>query len=252
MQSDLFLDHLLNMSDVFQICRRKLKTISHSDWRTALMTQVCGGRSCMCWRYCSCIKAPEGLLSYPSLSLSGSLFSNSHLSITCAPSHVSTNTWEEKEEEPAIAHAALEMPQQDCRIVVLFFFFPVFCIFVSGGLCVHVGPDGHFHECVSVDYSAGDIWGSTWYSKLWREAGGHVGGHPYGGLSPIPSMGHRHKWQNKRLGANPAKTNACLSPHNYGAHPPLWKQWLTSVKGECVLQHCLISIRPKDNYTDEK
>lgn len=34
---------------------------------------------------------------------------------------------------------------------------------------MHVGPDGHFHECVSVDYSAGDIWGSTWYSKLWRE-----------------------------------------------------------------------------------
>lgn len=135
-QSDLFLDHLQNMSDVFQICRRKLKTISHSDWRTALMTQVCGGRSCMCWRYCSCIKAPEGLLSYPSLSLSGSLFSNSHLSITCAPSHVSTNTWEE-EEEPAIAHAALEMPQQDCRIVVLFFFFQFFAyLFLGAYVCM--------------------------------------------------------------------------------------------------------------------
>ncbi|CAF91739.1 unnamed protein product, partial [Tetraodon nigroviridis] len=46
-----------------------------------------------------------------------------------------------------------------------------------------------------------------------REAGGHVGGHPYGGLSPIYSMGHRHKWQNKRLGANPARTNACPSRH---------------------------------------
>lgn len=34
---------------------------------------------------------------------------------------------------------------------------------------MHAGPDGHFHECVSVDYSAGDIWGSTWYTKLWRE-----------------------------------------------------------------------------------
>lgn len=251
-QSDLFLDHLQNMSDVFQICRRKLKTISHSDWRTALMTQVCGGRSCMCWRYCSCIKAPEGLLSYPSLSLSGSLFSNSHLSITFAPSHVSTNTWEEEEEEPAIAHAALEMPQQDCRIVVLFFFSSFLHICFWGLMC-----------------ACGARWTLSWVREcglfcrrhlglhmvqqtVVREAGGHVGGHPYGGLSPIHSMGHRHKWQNKRLGANPAKTNACLSPHNYGAHPPLWKQWLTSVKGECVLQHCLISIRPKDNYTDEK
>ncbi|KAL1272902.1 hypothetical protein QQF64_028764, partial [Cirrhinus molitorella] len=38
------------------------------------------------------------------------------------------------------------------------------------------GPDGHFHECVSVDYSACYIWVSTWHSRLRREreAGGRA------------------------------------------------------------------------------
>lgn len=140
------------------------------------------------------------------------------------------------------------------RTLELLFFFPVFpCIFGSGGLMCACGARWTLSWVRDCGLFCRRHLGLHMVQQtVVREAGGHVGGHPYGGLSPIYSMGHRHKWQNKRLAANPAKTNARLSLHKQGAHPPLWKPWLTSVKGECVLQHSLISVWPKGNYIDEK
>lgn len=150
-------------------------------------------------------------------------------------------------EEALIAHPAVEMPLQDCRPC---FFFPIYtCICGCGGLMCACGARwtlSWVRECGL--FCRRHLGLHMVQQTVVREAGGHVGGHPYCGFSQIYSIVHRHKWQNKRLGNN-WTTQMLLCHHKHGAHPPLWMQWCISVKREVVsalFDQCIAQGQLKD------
>lgn len=107
---------------------------------------------------------------------------------------------------------------------------------------MHVGPDGHFHECVSMDYSTGDIWGSTWYSKVCMLEGiSTMGSLKFifdGALSPMTGQKVRY---------NPTK-QMLLCHWKHSEHLLLCEcNYHASVKIE--FQHHLRSVLLKDNYS---
>lgn len=157
-------------------------------------------------------------------------------------------------EEAVIAHTPREMPRQDWRVVFVFFFFfsvsPMHIWFWGLNVCMWGQMDTFMSAWVWIILQAtsGAPHGTANCSERGRWACWRA---PLQWAFSNLFDGASSQMAEQKVRRQSRKTNAFLCPHKHGAHPPLWKQWLTSVRGELVFHHCLSSVSLKDNYIDE-